>query len=112
MAEVNVRAEGSVEIAAFQNQESGMWVGECGVLGITVEADNLDELHSLIGEAIALLLDDLITDGDADAFFKARGWSEEPEWLPNNFQDDNSAAVVPWNLIAHGESHAPQQAVA
>ena len=112
MTDLEVRAEGSAEVSALRNPETGMWVGECDALGIVVEADSLDELHALVEEAITLLFADLIADGEARAFLEARGWTEIPDWLPSGIQDDAIEAVVPWNLIASGEAHAVQSTAA
>ena len=88
-----IRAKGQVQCTAYESPESGRWIGECEDLGLAVEADDLDGLRRIFGEALHLLFTDLIEDGELDAFMRARGW--EPE--------DDLTDHVPWELIAQCE---------
>lgn len=99
-----IQTEGPVQCMAFQNRDTGRWVGICDELGIVVEGEDLDELHSLFGEALSLLLVDLIEEGDLVAFFRDRGWTDTEEIDPSG--------SVPWNLVASGESDGPKRRVA
>ena len=99
-----IKTDGRVQCKAFQNRDTGRWVGICDELGITVEGEDLDELHSVFGEAVNLLLVDLIEEGDLVAFLRERGWSETEEIDPS--------APVPWSLVAPGESDGPERRAA
>ena len=91
-----------VRCTAHQSTESGRWIGECKDLGVAVEADDLDGLRSMFGEALQLLFTDLAEDGELEAYMAARGWESV-----DDLQD-----YVPWELIAHCETNGiKQQAV-
>ena len=89
-----IRAKGQVRCTAYMSPESGRWIGECEDLGLAVEAEDLDDLRSMFGEALQLLFTDLVEDDELEAFMRARGW--EPE--------DDLAEHVPWELIAQCEA--------
>lgn len=105
---MEIRTEGKVQCIAYRSAHSGRWIGECEMLGIAVEAENLDELHEMFGEAIALLLEDLTEDGELDEFLLSKGWRPNDKWFATAAQD-NPMKVVPWDLVAHCETNALQQ---
>lgn len=84
---------------AQRGAESG-WVAFCDPLGLATEAETLDELHSLIPEAIHLLMVDLFEDNELDAFLKARGWQTSEVQAVSN---DDRPIRVPWELSIAGE---------
>ena len=43
-------------------------MAECDALGLAMEGDSLDELHSLIAESCHLLFEDLLKDGELEKF--------------------------------------------
>jgi hypothetical protein len=50
------------------------WIGVCDPLNLAMEADSLDELRSVVGEAVDLLLRDLLQDNELHTYLGARGW--------------------------------------
>ena len=99
------RIKGTVPCAAFHSEDSDRWIGECKILGIVLEADSLDELHSLFSESISLLFVDLAESGDMDKFMKERGWYKEEK-------KSIAQTSFNWELIASGTSHDLQSAAA
>ena len=67
------RIQAEVVWRVGQDEESDKWVGYCEGLAITVQADSLDELHSLIPETMALLVQDLVEEGDLEEFLRLKG---------------------------------------
>jgi hypothetical protein len=64
-----------------------------------MEAESLDELHSVIEEALQLLLTDLLRDNELDAFLRERGWNAVN--LPGKVIPGEEVRFdVPWHLIA------------
>ena len=105
MPDVRLTTEGTVECTAHL-MKSGNWLGECEALGIYIEADDLNDLYSQFHESIALLIRDLIEEGELHAFLKERGWtSDDSGWLHDAAQKD-PATVVPWRMIAPGQPDA------
>ena len=111
MPSVRLRAKDTVECIAH-SMESGKWLGECEPLGICIESDDLNDLYGQFREAIALLIRDLMEDGELDAFLKARGWTPDSGWLHDAAAQDDPAAVVPWQMIAPGQPDAFAREVA
>ncbi len=58
----------------IQRLPSGRLLGVCDPLGLSLEAADEAELHSLADEATHFLLLDLFEDGLLDEFLKVRGW--------------------------------------
>ena len=56
---------------------SGHWVAECDAVNLSMQAETLDEMYSLIGEGLSRLFSDLIADNELDQFLKERGWKSE-----------------------------------
>ena len=104
MPDVQLKAQGTVECTAHL-MKSGKWIGECEALGICIEADDLNDLYGQFRESIALLIRDLMEDGELDAFLKSKGWDSDSGWLHDAAQKD-PAAVVPWQMIAPGQPDA------
>lgn len=65
----------SIQWHATQPAGSGRWIGVCEPMNLSVEADSRDELHSVIDEAIQLLLTDLFQDNALDRYLHERGWT-------------------------------------
>lgn len=84
---------------ASQGVESNHWIGNCPALGIATEAETLDELHSLIPEAIHLLMIDLLEDDELDQFLEDRGWTADRQETMGTGEPEFR---VPWNLVASG----------
>jgi predicted RNase H-like HicB family nuclease len=98
MAVVTVQVGAQIQWLATYNPTSRRWVGICDPMNLTMEADTLDELHSVIEEAIQLMLRDLLEDNELDAYLRDMGWNAQPipvGQLPKNVEFD-----VPWQLVA------------
>jgi hypothetical protein len=79
---------------------SGNWMGICDAMNIAVEADNLDQLHSIIPETINLLFLDLLQDGEVNQYLRERGWNEEiPASAMQSLSQGNVEFDVPWQLV-------------
>ena len=99
MSMITIKVESRLQWTAVHTA-SGVWVAECEPLGITMEGDSLDELHSVIGEACGELLADLFQDNELDEFLRTRGWSATN--LPDGPAGEDVEFEVPWNLVAEG----------
>lgn len=94
--------ESEIQWVATESSVSGLWVAHCEPLGISLTADSLDELHSLIDEACQLLFLDLFEDNELDEFLTERGWKSSAVPTENS---DGIEFLVPWNMIASGGHH-------
>jgi predicted RNase H-like HicB family nuclease len=102
-----ITVNANLEWRAQRGDDAG-WVAFCDALGLATEAETLDELHSLIPEAIHLLLIDLFEDNELDAFLKTRGWQTTQVQAASN--DDYPVRVPPWQLSVaggNGSARAP-----
>jgi len=93
-----VKIEGNVQWKAIQTR-SGKWIGVCDAINLVLEADSLDELHSLIPEGLHLLLRDLVKDNEFDSFLREQGWSTNADRVP---KDENVEFDLPWHLLVPG----------
>lgn len=73
-----IHVNANLQWRAERGRGSDHWIGFCDALGISTEAESLDELHSLIPEAIHLLMVDLFEDNELDEFLHERGWATMP----------------------------------
>jgi hypothetical protein len=85
---------------AHYSPSSHRWIGICDPMNLTMEADSLDELHSVINEAIQLMFRDLLEDKELDAYLTGMGWTAGP--LPLNQPPEVIEFDLPWELIAEG----------
>jgi hypothetical protein len=92
-----VKIQANIPWHAKRSTTSNRWIGVCDVLNLSMEADTLDELHSVIPEAIHLLLEDLLADNELAQYLRDKGWEADP--IPS---DRDVAFDVPWHLIAEG----------
>ena len=102
MASIHIRMQSEIQWIATASEVPGLWVAHCKPLGISLTADSLDEMHSLIDEASQLLFLDLFEDNELDRFLTERGW--ESSIAPTDKTDDIEF-LVPWNMIASGGHH-------
>jgi hypothetical protein len=58
-----------------QVTRGGTIVAACDPLGLTLEADDMEELRPMIAETLHFLLLDLFQEGDMEGFLRAHGWS-------------------------------------
>ena len=101
MAKIQVvQIQGQVQIQwRAERAPSGRWIAVCQPMNLVTEADSLDELHSVINEAMQLLLVDLLRDNELEAFLRAHGWKAR---LPVAANPADVQFNVPWQLIAEG----------
>lgn len=91
---------------AERGARSSRWIGFCDALGISAEADSLDELHDAIPEAIDLLMTDLVEDNELDEFLEDRGWTTSRSEV---VQEGDGGVSVPWFLVTEG-GYGPSRA--
>jgi hypothetical protein len=97
MAVVTVQVGAQIQWLATYNPTSRRWIGICDPMNLTMEADSLDELHSVIEEGIQLMLRDLLEDNELDAYLRDMGWSAP---IPHGQLPQNIEFDVPWQLVA------------
>ena len=95
---MTIRIHATMDWRAERSREDGGWVGICKQLGITTEAETLDELHSLAPEAMELLFLDLLQDGELEEFLKQKGW----EYSKEGVDVPEPEFHIPWQLLAAG----------
>lgn len=105
MAIININVQATLQWVGRQT-ERGQWIAECIPLGIVIEAESLDELHSLMGESTHLLFTDLVADNEFDQFLRERGWSAA---APPPVAQDELAFRVPMELVVAAASNGFQQ---
>lgn len=105
MAIVTIKA--NVEWHAKRSPTSDRWIGNCHALNLSMEADTLDELHSLIPETIHLLMTDLFAEDELDQYLRAKGWHAVN--MPTR-TDGDVEFDVPWFLVAEGTRDSQRSA--
>jgi hypothetical protein len=104
---VETHLKTNIQWMVKQSGSSSRWIGVCEPLGQMMEADSLDELHSIIEETMQLLFTDLLLDNELDAFLRSKGWTAR------NLQEASSADDVtfdvPWDLIVQSRSSGPER---
>jgi hypothetical protein len=93
-----VRIHANIPWHAKRSDSSNRWIGVCEALNLSMEAETLDELHSVIPEAIHLLMMDLLEDEELAEYLREKGWQADN--LPSDKTD--VTFDVPWHLIAEG----------
>ncbi len=96
---IKVTINTSVPWRVAQSTTTRHIVGVCDPLNLCLEADSEAELHSLIPEAIHLLMKDLFEDNELDKFLRDKGW--QAVGLPAR-PDSDVQFDVPWHIIAEG----------
>ena len=88
-----------LEWRAMRSASSSRWIGICDALNLSMEAESLDELHSLIPETIHLLMTDLFEENELDQYLRTKGWHAVniPTGPVGDIEFD-----VPWYLVAEG----------
>lgn len=97
---VRQQGQATVQWQATKSALSKRFVGVCQPMNLSVEANSLDELYSLIPETIHLLMHDLLIDNELQPFLKEIGW-RFPGELPKPTEDVR--IQVPWELVVSGE---------
>jgi len=101
-----ITVKANITWQAKKSDTSSRWIGMCEALDLVTEADSLDELHSLIPEAMHLLMIDLLEDDEFDAYLSDRGWAAHD--IPQKPSEDVEF-FVPWQLIAEGANGSARQ---
>ena len=94
-----VTIQAKIDWRAKRSDASRRWIGVCDALNLSMEAESLDELHSVIPEAIHLLLIDLLADAELARYLEDRHWRADN--LPPQ-PDGDVTFDVPWELIVEG----------
>ena len=102
-----VRLDAQIQWIARPSTTSNRWIGQCAPMNLVMEASSLDELHSLIEEAMQLLLTDLLADNELDRFLKDRGWAAFKQGAITSPSDVKFE--VPWELIAKDRMGDPER---
>jgi hypothetical protein len=70
-----IQFQGQVLWNYLQDPQTGLWIGVCDPLKLTVEAKNPAELHESIIEAMTMLFKELHSSGDLAKFVSELGWT-------------------------------------
>ena len=103
---VAIELNGNLQWLASQSASSRRWIGVCAPLNLALEAESLDELHSVINETTHALMHDLLSDNELDTFLRERGWTANN--IPAGANAENVCFSVPWQLVAEG-SHGSER---
>lgn len=95
---IAVKVRGKLEWRTSRSATSQRWIGVCDPMNLTMEADSLDELFSVIGETMQLVLADLLADDELDEYLRERGWTAGN--LPQSRDVSDIRFDVPWQLVA------------
>ncbi|MFH1043515.1 MAG: hypothetical protein V1796_00260 [Pseudomonadota bacterium] len=93
-----VQGKAQLQWRAERGISSDCWVGICDPMGLTIEANSLDELYGLIDETMQLVLTDILRDNELDQFLLERGWRVQN--MPTVTRPEDVRFNVPWELIA------------
>lgn len=94
-----IKIQGNVLWTSRKSTTSSHWIIDCAPLGLSLEADNQEEVPGLINEAMHLFLTDLLADNEFDDFLREQGWRVQGEMptAPNGVEFD-----IPWELLVQG----------
>lgn len=92
---VEIQVKSRVQWQVSKADRGTGYVAVCEPLALTLEADSLDDLESIIGEALQLLFTDLFLDNEFHDFLMARGWRAKD--IPED--DGDIEFQVPWQLL-------------
>ncbi len=108
MPTVSINVKAAVSWRATKCAAGNRWVAECEALGLSIEGNGLDELHSLISEASFALFVDLFEEGELEQFLMDRGWRAES--LPDRHDvEDGINFAIPWELTAQGAPYGSER---
>ena len=80
------------------SRKTGVWVGICDALRLTVQADDWAELCEMMNESMDLLFRDLLETGEIEAYLRKNGWKAAAR-LPSPKQAKGVRFDVPANFI-------------
>lgn len=105
---IEITVKGKVDWQVRRSSTSRRWIATCQPLDLILEADSLDEMHSVIAEAIELLLTDLLLDRELDEFLRERGWTARN--VPSTDIPEDVKFNLPWHMIAEGNGDPERRA--
>ena len=73
MSDDTVRIDASLPYKVWQAQ-SGVWIGVCDALQVTVQADTWAELMEAIIDGLEMIFQDLLNSGELEQFLAEQGW--------------------------------------
>jgi len=100
MVVIRIQGKAQLQWRAQRSPTSKAWIGICEPMNLVMEADSLDELYSVIDEAMQLMLVDLLRDNELEAFLREHGWKAQN--VPQQVKPEDVKFDVPWELIAEG----------
>ena len=104
---VTIEVTSKLEWRAVRSATSSRWIGICDAMNLSIEADSLDELASVIDETLNLVLIDLLSDNMLDQYLRKHGWSARH--VPANANED-VRFDLPWHLAAEFGSDSTRRA--
>ena len=105
---IQIALQANIQWRATQSPTSKRWIGICDPMNLSMEADSLDELHSIVGETLQFVLADLLHDNELDAYLRERGWQvigQQP--IATNAKVHFQ---VPWELVVRDAGDSPRSA--
>lgn len=101
-----IKIQANIQWQAKQSASTNRWICVCEPMNLVLEADSMEEIPSLINEAMHLLLVDLLEDNELDEYLRARGWQAHPSTKPKG---DGVEFDVPWQLLVAGNARDSKQ---
>jgi predicted RNase H-like HicB family nuclease len=97
-----IQINANLQWRAEQGSRSDHWIAFCDPLGISTEGASLDELATLIPEAIHVLFQDLTEDNELEGFLTEHGWSSSSFNIESASRDTGPEFRVPWLMSVAG----------
>lgn len=94
---VVVKLEANIQWHTRPSTTSARWIGVCEPMNLSMEAETLDELHSVIEETMQLVLTDLLRENELQEYLEEHGWRASN--LDSATVNDDVAFDVPWQMI-------------
>ena len=106
---VQIEIKANLQWAAIPGKKHGIWIGVCEALGLSIEADSLDELHSIIPESMHTLMIDLLQDNEFESYLREKGWTADG--FERGQTQDGVNIHVPWQLtVPEGHNDTKRRA--
>jgi len=96
MNETVVQIQANIQWQVMQTP-ANHYVGVCHPMNLSMEADSLDQLHSIINETLQLLFEDLLHDNELEAYLREHGWHANN--IPIGHVPGDVKFEVPWEMI-------------
>lgn|SRR5574341_510639 len=75
---VIVQIDGQVQWLVARDPKDGHWFGVCPLLNMNAAGDTWTEFQECASEAMQVLFEALLENGELEAFLRAHGWSHTP----------------------------------